>query len=113
MAALIKGETVTLYERRQTGEDAFHAPVWEEIPVQVENVLISPVSTSDIIGELQLSGHRGEYELHIPKGDIHNWENCRVDFWGQSWRTFGHVRQWMEHAVPLDWNRCVKVEIYG
>ena len=39
MAALIKGIPVTLYERTKTGEDAFHEPIYTEIPVIVENVL--------------------------------------------------------------------------
>ena len=44
--ALIKGIPVILYERTQTGEDAFHAPVYTETPVTVENVLITPVANA-------------------------------------------------------------------
>ena len=56
MAALIKGIPVTLYERTKTGEDAFHEPIYTEIPVIVENVLITPVDSAASPTELQLSG---------------------------------------------------------
>ena len=38
----IKGIPVTLYEKTQTDEDAFHDPVYTEMPVTVENVLVTP-----------------------------------------------------------------------
>lgn len=38
----IKGIPVTLYEKTQTDEDAFHDPVYTEMPVTVENVLETP-----------------------------------------------------------------------
>lgn len=113
MASLIKGITVTLYEPIQTGTDAFNNPIYDEKPVAVENVLVSPVSTEDILSDIQLNGKRAEYELCIPKGDTHNWEDARVDFFGKSWRTFGFQREYIEALVPMDWNRKVRVERYG
>ncbi|MCC8181529.1 MAG: hypothetical protein LIO45_00895 [Clostridiales bacterium] len=110
---LIKGITVTLYEKTQTGTDEFHAPVYTETAVEVENVLVQPVSADDVVDDLRLYGKRAEYELCIPKGDSHSWEDCRVAFFGQTWRTFGFVREYIEALVPLSWNRKVKVERYG
>lgn len=110
---LIKGITVTLYEKAQTGTDEFHAPVYTETAVEVENVLVQPVSADDVVDDLRLYGKRAEYELCIPKGDSHDWEDCRVVFFGQTWRTFGFVREYIEALVPLSWNRKVKVERYG
>lgn len=49
----------------------------------------------------------------IPKGDTHVWENRTVEFLGKKWRTFGIPQEWMEHRVPLPWNKRVKVERYG
>ena len=109
---LIKGETVTLYERKQTGEDDFHAPVYAETPVEVENVLICPVSAEAVTDASGMEGRRAAYELCLPKGDAHDWDNCRVDFWGKSWRVFGTPLEYMEALVPLSWNRKVKVERY-
>ena len=36
-----------------------------------------------------------------------------VEFFGQKWRTYGGVQQYIEELVPLDWNKKVKVERYG
>ncbi|MFR2043719.1 MAG: hypothetical protein ACLS4A_12825 [Oscillospiraceae bacterium] len=79
----------------------------------MKNVLVCPVSTEDIITDFQLYGKRSEYELCIPKGDTHIWENRTVEFFGKKWRTFGIPQEWMEHRVPLPWNKRVKVERYG
>lgn len=113
MASLIQGITVRLFERTQTGVDAFNHPVYDEQAVDVENVLVSPVSSDDAVDETQLNGKRIVYELCIPKGDTHNWQDRRVEFFGQMWRTFGFPQQWIEANVPLDWNTKIKVERYG
>lgn len=108
----IKGIPVTLYEKTQTGEDRFHDPVYAENPVPVENVLVTPADASAVTTELQLSGHHLAYELSIPKGDAHDWENVTVEFFSQKWRTYGGVQQYIEELAPLDWNKKVKVERY-
>lgn len=111
--ALIKGIPVILYEREQTGTDAFGAPVYTETPVTVENVLVCPVGTEAVTDALRLQGKRAEYELCLQKGDPHTWEGCRVEFFGRSWRVFGCVTEYIEANLPLGWNRKVKVERYG
>lgn len=112
MASLLHGVPVTLYERTQTGVDAFGAPVYTETPTTVENVLVTPTSAEAVVNDLQLYGHRAAYELCIPKGDAHNWTGCRVDFFDQSWRVYTPVEEWIEAMVPLDWNKKVRVERY-
>ena len=111
--ALLTGIPVVLYDKIQTGTDAFNAPVYQEMAEEVKNVLVCPVSTEDIVTAQQLYGKRAEYELCIPKGDAHDWENRTVEFYGKKWRTFGIVLEWMEHLTPGTWNRKVKVERYG
>lgn len=112
MASLIQGIPVALYERTQTGEDPFGAPVYTETPVTVENVLVAPTAADAVVQDLQLYGKRAVYELCLPKGDAHVWEDCRVDFFGQSFRVFGPVQEYIDALVPLDWNKKVKVERY-
>lgn len=107
---MIKGITVTLYERTQIGTDDLNAPTYKEIPTQVKNVLVSPVAAEAVISELQLHGKRLVYELCVPKGDQHNWKDCRVDFFGQSFKVFGDIEEWIEANVPLAWNKKVRVE---
>jgi len=110
---MIKGITVTLYERSQTGTDAFNAPTYTETPVAVKNVLVSPVTNEDVIDALNLYGKHAIYELCLPKGDAHDWQDCRVDFFGKSFRTFGSSKEYIEANVPLCWNKKVLVEAYG
>lgn len=113
MAGMIRGISVTLYERTQTGTDAFSAPVFRETPVEVENVLVTPVAAEAVVQDLQLYGKRAAYELCLPKGDTHRWDDCRVDFFGQTWRVYTPPREYIEAQLPLDWNRKVRVERYG
>ncbi len=109
----IKGTAVTLYEKVQTGTDEFNAPIYEEQPVTVENVLITPEGDQDVINDMQLYGKHAEYELSIPKGDTHNWVDATVEFWGHKFKTFGFNHGYIQENVPLSWNAKVKVERYG
>lgn len=113
MASLIKGITVTLYEKTKSSEDDFKNPIYTEMPVAVENVLVSPAESTDITEDLQLSGKKAVYELSIPKGDTHIWEDRKVEFFGEVWQTFGFCKQYIDGNVPLDWNRKIRVERYG
>lgn len=114
MASLIKGIDVTLYDRQESGVDAFNRPTYTETAVTVNNVLVSPVSSETITdAEINLSEKRAIYELSIPKKDSHIWENRIVEFFGQKWKTIGIPLELMQENVPLDWNRRIKVERYG
>ena len=108
----MRGISIILYDRVQTGTDAFNAPVFAETPVTVDNILIGEPNTVDVINELQLSGKRLAYTLGIPKGDTHEWEDRVVEFYGKKFKTFGEVTQGIEHLVPTPWNAQVKVERY-
>lgn len=107
---MIHGITVRLYEKTQTGTDAFNAPIFSETPVEVKNVLIGEPTSDDITDNLQLYGKRIAYTLGIPKGDTHDWENVTVEFFGRKFRTYGYVTQGIEDMIPLCWNKKVKVE---
>lgn len=109
---MLKGIDVTLYTKRQTGEDAFGASVYEETPEVVCNVLIGAPETADIVSEQQLYGRQLAYTLAIPKGDEHDWTNVTVEFFGRKFRTYGAVTEGIETLIPLSWNRKVKVERY-
>ena len=108
----IKGITVTLYEQTQTGTDAFNDPIYIETAINVDNVLVYPSTQTEILETVNLYGRKAVYTLGIPKGDTHNWENRRIDFFGQSWRSFGIPSQGIEDMIPLDWNMKVTVERY-
>ena len=107
---MLKGIDIVLYTKTQTGEDAVRAPVYTETPVTVHNVLVGQPSTEELTTELQLTGRRIVYTLAIPKGDTHDWNDVRVEFWGQSFRTVGGAVQGIESMIPLAWNKKVQVE---
>jgi len=109
---IIKGITVTLINKKEVGRDPFNEPIYKDVPIQVDNVLVSPVSTEDIVHTLELTGKKAVYTLAIPKGDTHDWEDAEVIFFGQRWRTFGMVTEGIEHLIPGDWNKKVMVERY-
>lgn len=109
---MLKGIDVTLYERKQVGFNECLEPIYEETPITVSDALIGEPTTDEANAELQLSGRHLAYTLALPKGDAHEWEECRVDFFGESFKVFGSVTQGIESMIPLRWNRKVKVERY-
>lgn len=108
--ALIKGIVVKLSQRTQTGVDGFNRPIYTEAYVDVNNVLVAPLSDSEVLDSINLTGRKAVYQLGIPKGDTHSWENEKVQFFGQTWRVIGKPTMGIEDNIPLAWNTKVKVE---
>lgn len=108
----LKGITITLVDKVKTGEDPFGKPIYEDAEIPIDNVLISPTSSDDVVNQQSLTGRKAVYTLAIPKGDAHNWENKEVKFFNQRWRTFGIPLEGIEELIPLDWNKKVMVERY-
>lgn len=108
----MRGVTITLYDKVQTGVDAFNRPVYEDVATTVDNVLIGEPTAEDVINELNLTGKHLAYTLAIPKGDTHEWNDRKVEFFGEVFRTYGEPTQGIEHLIPLSWNKKVKVERY-
>lgn len=109
----IHGITITLHDQVTRGTDPFGAEIIEEYDMEVDNVLVGHPTTDDIIHSQELYGKKVVYTLGIPKGDQHEWEDKRVSFFGQTFRTFGYVIQGIEDLVPLEWNKKIMVERYG
>lgn len=107
---MIKGITVQLWERVDVGENELGEPVYIGSPVEIKNVLVTPLSNEEIVTDLQLHGKRGVYELSVPKGDAHNWRDATVAFFGHTFRTYGPGVEYIEANVPLRWNKKVRVE---
>ena len=64
---MIHGINVTLYRKQQTGEDAFGAPVFDEVSETVHNVLIGEPTTEELVNELQLYGSGSRTRWHCRK----------------------------------------------
>lgn len=112
MSGRIKGITVTLYEQTEGAPDGFGRPTYTEKAVQVHNVLVSPTSTSETLDTVNLTGKKAVYTLGIPKGDTHNWKDKKVEFFGQTFKTFGEPLMGIEAMIPLEWNMKIQVERY-
>lgn len=109
---MINGITVTLYNKTQTGTDGFGDPIYTEAPVEVDDVLVYPSTNTEILETVNLYGRKAVYTMAIPKGDTHEWENKKVEFFGQTWQTFGIPTMGIESNIPLRWNMKVTVERY-
>lgn len=112
MRLSIKGIPVKLSVKTQTGIDGFNRPIYETSQEVVKNVLVGEPSAEDVVNELNLSGKRIAYNLAIPKGDTHVWEDTEVEFFGRKFRTIGIPTEGIEENLPLSWNKKVKVERY-
>ena len=114
------GITVTLYEQKDphgvtgyTGAeyDAFHKKQWIETAVQVANVLVSPVSSTEQTEINNLYGKQAVYVLGIPKGDTHDWADNKVKFFGKTFRAIRAEVQGIDDLIPGPYNKKVWVEI--
>ena len=109
----MKGVTVTLHVRTQSGTDSFGNPTFTDSTKTVANVLIGQPTTEEISSSIELYGKKIEYMLGIPKGNTDDWEDTVVEFWGHSYRTFGFTIQGIEENIPTPWHRKVRVERCG
>ena len=118
--ARLQGITVTLYELEQIGTDDCGAPIYEENPVNVDNVLVGEPSTDDITTSVSLYGKKITYMLGIPKGDTHDWMDKKVS-WTDAYglthtvKTFGYPITGVEENIPpqIPWHMKVRCEAYG
>lgn len=110
----IHGITVTLYVRTAAVEvDDFNHTVHREYPEYIEDVIVSPVSSTEILETFNLTGRKAVYQLGIPKDDDHDWvAGLRVSFFGHDWRVIAITQEGIDDMVPLRWNRKVQVERY-
>ncbi|WP_276862948.1 hypothetical protein [Anaerococcus tetradius] len=110
--ARIRGIDIVLINKKKVGTDAFHAPIYEDIEKVVNNVLVAPAASDDIVDSMNLYGKKVVYVLAIPKGDQNTWEGQEVKFFGQKFRVFGKELEGIDHLIPLSWNKKVWVEAY-
>lgn len=109
----MKGTTIQLVVKTQTGTDAFGAPIYTEELVNVDDVLVGSPTSDEITDSLNLFRKKIVYMLGIPKGDTHTWEDAEVIIWGNRYRTFGYPITGEQANIPLRWGQNVRVERYG
>ena len=108
----MKGIPITLYNKKEIGRDEFNKPIYDEVPETVDNVLIEAINSTEVLEMLSLTGRKAVYRLGIPKGDTHDWNDKKVSFFGQNFRTIGIPVEGIEEMIPLEWNKKVTVERY-
>lgn len=108
----MQGITVTLMNRVKTGVDEFNHDVYAYVETRVNDVLVYPTTASDLPTDETLEGRKYVYTLGIPKGDKHDWLNCRVRFFGRTFQSFGYPVEGIEANVPTRWHKKVTVELY-
>ena len=108
----IHGIPITLIDKQVVSVDPFGSPVVKDVEILVDNVLVAPATTEDVTNQMSLTGKKISYTLGIPKGDMHDWENKEVRFFGKRWRTVGIPLEGIEELIPLEWNKKVMVERY-
>ena len=109
----MKGVTVTLKKKTQTGVDGFGQPTYSTTDVEVSDVLVGEPSTSDIENALTMYGKRVVYTLAIPKGDTNDWYKAEVALpapWSATFNVIGDATMGIEENIPLRWNKKVHLE---
>lgn len=104
--------TVTLINKIQTGNDPFGHPIYAERRTSVNNVLVSPISSAEILDALNLTGKKVVYNLAVPKGDKNTWKDQKVEFFGRTWQVVGFPKRGIDENIPLDWNEIWMVANY-
>jgi hypothetical protein len=108
---LIKAITVRLFSPVTQSLDGFNEPIATETYEDVPGVLVYPTTGDAIVTDLQIYGKRSIYELCIPKGDDHQWEDAEVGFFGKKYHTFGPCIEYVEANTPTPWNKQIRCEL--
>ena len=108
----IHGIPITLIDKQVVSVDPFGSPVVKDVEILVDNVLVAPATTEDVTNQMSLTGKKTSYTIGIPKGDLHDWEEKEVRFFGKRWKTVGLPLEGIESMMPLEWNKKVMVERY-
>lgn len=113
---MIKGITVTLVKKVETGTDDFGAPITEAVEITVENVIVGQPDTDEVATTMNLHGKLISYTLAVPKGDQNDWTDAEVilpEPFSGKYRTIGYPTAGIESNIPLYWNKKVRLERYG
>lgn len=110
---MINGITITLINLVEIGKDGFNSPIYDEVTIQVDDVLVAPSTTDDVTDSTNLYGKKAVYTIAIPKDDTNIWENQIIEFFGERWKVFSLPMTGIESNIPLRWNTKYYVERYA
>lgn len=107
---MIRGEEVTVIGRAVVGTDAFNAPIYEDVPLVVGNVLVSPGTAQEAPGENRESGALIRLTLYFPKSCTDDLYGKHVEVRGERFKVIGHPVRYATENVPGEWNLQVEAE---
>lgn len=111
----MKGMTIQLIKKTQSGTDPFGAPIYEESSVDVVDCLVGQPQSTDVINSIDLDGRRLAFVVGIPKtdtNDLDDWTDADVIIFGKRFRTIGFPSVGIEENIPLRWKGYIGVERY-
>lgn len=113
---MITGETVTLERYTKGPPDAMGDPTLIPSTEDIENVLIDPGSTKDLMSgnsntSIRPDGSIVVYTLHIPKGyETYSFRGCRFKVRGDWMEVIGDPTYYVPKNTPGEWNYQVEVK---
>lgn len=105
----MKGETVQVKIPSISGYDAHNNAIYSTETVEIDNVLIGPLSSTELSGSTRPDGWDIRYNLYFPKTFEGSLEGAEVCVRGQWLKVYGAPDYYL--GGPTDWNRTVEVGI--
>lgn len=104
------GETVEVETTVQAGKDSFGNAIYESKFVPVENVLVAPSSTTNVIDTTRPNGANVVYQLYFPKGFDLPLMNKKIKVRNEVFRVIGDPKPYPVENTPTPWFMEVEVE---
>lgn len=105
----MRGETVCVHARVQTGTDDLNDAVWEDVELEVDNVLVAPGASQDVVSSMRPDGVQVRYTLYFPKTFDGRLEHCSIDVRGERLDVVGSPRRFDKVNCPTEWWMVVEV----
>lgn len=107
---LLTGETVTVLTPTYGYDEGMEETVtWSS--QTVDNVLVAPGSTSDVIDSTRPYGTRASFSLGFPKSFSAPLRGCRVEVRGFTYLVIGDPKPNNEQNCPTQWWYTAEVEV--
>ena len=99
----MKGETVKVKHFEATETDPFGGSISTETVSVVDNVLVQPGASADVVESNRPNGSRIKYTLHFPKTFDDDLEGCKVEVRGNWYDVVGKPDHYTLENTPTKW----------
>lgn len=108
---LLTGETVVVERRQEVGRDPGNAPIYEWVPETVDDVLVTPGASTDVIESNRPEGVEVGWTLGFPRGYPATLRGARVSVRGQEPApVIGDPQHLTDANTPGRWTMPVEIE---